>query len=146
MTEVVPLNTRFQVLTTHANTSDAVLDDMIVNIPCHQEIRVCKQHMMDTKNSDIGSCELDPTCTVVSTCSQVSNTSNLLTPVKNDKFPISVAVDNTQFPGLPKLHNQYNISLFSQPKAAESLNLIDVKANAGSVESMYSNTAIPVQI
>ena len=49
VTEVLPLNTIFQVLTTHTDTSDAVLDDTIVNIPWHQEIRVYKQHMMDTK-------------------------------------------------------------------------------------------------
>ena len=97
---------------------------------------------MDTKNSDIGICKPDLACNVV----QVSKTSSSFIPVKDNTSPLTVVVDNALLPSLTESQNQDYISLFPQPNTAKSLYLIDVKTNEGSVESTYSNTAIPIHI
>ena len=60
MTEVVPLNNRFEVLTTHTHTSNEVLDTTFANTLLHSANRVCKQHIVDTKTLDTDINKLDP--------------------------------------------------------------------------------------
>ena len=77
------MNNRFQVLTTHADTLDAVLDDTLVNRPLQQESRTCKQQIVDIKNSNIGIDKPDPVGDVVPMCLEVSRTTSSCTPVEN---------------------------------------------------------------
>ena len=94
VTAPILVNNRFQVLATHADTSNAVLDDTHVDKPTHQQYRVCKQRLLDTKPSDVDICRPDPDCSVPPIGSQVSKNTSVSTRVQNDigSSPLRVAI------------------------------------------------------
>ena len=96
VTAPVLVNNRFQVLAPHADTSDAVLDDTIVNKAMHQEYRACKQQVVDTKNSDVGIDKLYPACKAVPIGLQISKKTSSCTCVQNSVCPSTVSVSNMQ--------------------------------------------------
>ena len=146
VTAPVLVNNRFQVLATHADTSNAVLDDTHVDKPTHQQYRVCKQRLVDTKPSDVDICRPDPDCSVPPIGSQVSKNTSVSTRVKNDIGSSTVSSKSSHCSDILQSSQNGNISLSSQPNAARTIHLLDFKANVDVSESTYSNTAIPLPV
>ena len=142
VTAPVLVNNRFQVLATHADTSNAVLDDTHVDKPTHQQYRVCKQRLVDTKPSDVDICRPDPDCSVPPIGSQVSKNTSVSTRVKNDIGSSTVSSKSSHCSDILQSSQNGNISLSSQPNAARTIHLLDFKANVDVSKSTYSNTAI----
>ena len=146
MTAPVLVNNRFQVLATHTDTSNAILDDTHIDKPTHTQYRVCKQRVEDTKPSDVDICSPNPDCLVPPIRSQVSKSTSVPTRVNNDVDSSTVSIENSHCPDMLQSWQNGDISLFSEPNAARTTHSLDFKANVDVSESTYSNTAIPLPV
>ena len=122
----------FKVLTTHADTSDVVLDTTLKNVSLQSASRVCKQDIDGTKSLDTGNKKPDPACVVDSTGPQISNACIRVTSVIDNESEPNILTDTFQAPCLLNSHNEDSVEVFSQPSTVDSNHLIDVKANARS--------------
>ena len=78
VTASILVNNRFEVLATHRDTSDAVLDDTILYKALHQQYRVGKQQTLASTGLDINISMSDLACKVLPTELQVcTNTTSL---------------------------------------------------------------------
>ena len=143
MTAPIPVNNRFEVLASHADTADAVLDETLVNKALHRQYRVNTKQVVPSASSDINLSQLDPPCKVLPSESQVSNDIGSLVLVEKNSIPSTVSVFSTE---CSSSSQDVNTSPFSQLNALVSHYSLDFKANVGSCDSMYSNTAIPLNV
>ena len=132
VTAPVLVNSRFEVLASHADTSDAVFDETPVNKTLHPQYRVNTKQAAPFASSDINLNASDPACQVLPSESQVSNNTCSFVQMQNHSIPSTVVVRNTQCTDDVSCSQKVNTSLFSQPNAVGTPQCIDLKANVGS--------------
>ena len=146
VTAPVLVNNRFEVLALHTDISDAVLDETPVNKVPHSQYRVNTKQAVPFVSSDKDCNELDLACQVLPSESQVSNNTGSLVRMQKHVMPSTVFVDNTQCTDDVPCSRKVNLNLFSQPNALATPQWLDLKAEVGSCDSTYSNTAIPLNV
>ena len=117
VTAPVLLNNRFEVLASHTDTSDVVLDETPVNKALHPQYRVNTKQPVPFACLDKNFNELDLACQVLPSESQVSNNTGSFVRMQNYVMPSTVFVDNTQCTDDVPCSRKVNTSLFSQPNA-----------------------------
>ena len=142
----VLVNNRFEVLASHTDTSDALLNETPVNETFCPQHRVNMKHTVSSASSDTQIFESDPVCQVPPSELQVSETTGPVGRIRNDDIPSKTCVDNDKCTDKFLSSGEVNISLFSQPNAFATSHCLDLKADAGLCESTYSNTAIPLNV
>ena len=93
MTALVLVNNRFEVLASHTDTSDAVLDETPVNKVLRPQYRVNTKQAVPFASSDTEFIESDPACQVLPSELQVSNTTGSVVRMQNYATPSTVFVD-----------------------------------------------------
>ena len=146
MTAPVLVNNRFEVLASHTDTSDEVLEETLVNKVPHSQCRVNTKQAMPFASSDKDCNESDPACQVLLSKPQVSTNTGSLVRMQKHAMPSTVFADNTQCTEDILCSRQVNSSLFSQPNTLATPQCLDLKAEVGSCDSTYSNTAIPLSV
>ena len=120
-----------------------VLEETPVNKVLHSQYRVNTKQAVPFASLDKHCNESDPACPSES---QVSNNTGSLVRMQKHVMPSTVFVDNTQCTDDVLCSRKVNSSLFSQPNALATPQCLDLKAEVGSCDPTYSNTAIPLNV
>ena len=113
VTAPVLINNRFEVLATHTDTSDVVLEETPVNKVLHSQYRVDTKQAVPSASSDKDCNESDPACQVLPSEPQVSNNTGSLVRMHKHVMPSTVFVENTQCTDGVLCSPKVNSSLFS---------------------------------
>ena len=144
----VMVQNRFEVLASHTDTSNAVLEESLVNKAINYQYRAGKKKTVPSAYSDKNLIASDPDCMPACT-DQVSTDIIPVSRVKNleNISPLlTVPCHNTSPTEVNPKSQSVNMSTFSQPNAPVSPYSLDCKTEMGFSDLTYSNTAIPLSV